>query len=72
MSSLVLNGTIGTIFALTFKLYLPSPLFMVKVVIEFDLDKAKDRRVYRRVTKSLTPYRGKEIENNIRDEGRRT
>ena len=45
---------------------------MVKVVIEFDLDKAKDRRVYRRVTKSLTPYRGKEIENNIRDEGRRT
>ena len=33
---------------------------MVKVIIEFDLDKAKDRRVYRRVTKSLTPYRGKE------------
>jgi len=36
---------------------------MVKVVIEFDLDKAKDRRVYRRVTKSLTPYRGKEKGN---------
>ncbi|MEM2191695.1 MAG: hypothetical protein QW540_09765 [Archaeoglobaceae archaeon] len=32
---------------------------MVKVVIEFDLDKAKDRRVYRRVTLSLTPYREK-------------
>jgi len=36
---------------------------MVKVVIEFDLDKAKDRRVYRRVTKSLTPYRDKNNEN---------
>jgi len=36
---------------------------MVKVIIEFDLDKAKDRRVYRRVTKSLTPYRGKEKED---------
>jgi len=36
---------------------------MVKVVIEFDLDKAKDRRVYRRVTKSLAPYRVKEKEN---------
>jgi len=36
---------------------------MVKVVIEFDLDKAKDRRVYRRVTKSLTPYRDKSNEN---------
>ena len=45
---------------------------MVKVVVEFDLDKAKDRRVYRRVTESLTPYRGKEIEDNIKDGERRT
>ena len=37
---------------------------MVKVVIEFDLDKAKDRRVYRRVTKSLTPYRGKDNDDS--------
>jgi len=37
---------------------------MVKVVIEFDLDKVKDRRAYRRVTKSLTPYRGKENDNH--------
>jgi len=45
---------------------------MVKVVIEFDLDKAKDRRVYRRVTKSLTPYRGKnECERNEKSASRK-
>ena len=37
---------------------------MVKVVVEFDLDKAKDRRVYRRVTKSLTPYRGRDNDDS--------
>jgi len=41
---------------------------MVKVVIEFDLDKAKDRRVYRRVTKSLTPYRGDNNESTVTKE----